>query len=75
MKGVEHLSCEETLGELGLLSLAQAAQRGCGISSLEILKNLLDVVLGSLWWVFLLGQELGQMGLIQSYPTKFLRFT
>jgi len=38
-------------------ALAQAAQRGCGVSSLGISKSLLDVVLGSLLWVSLLEQE------------------
>jgi len=35
-------------------ALAQVAQRGCGVSSLEIFKSHLDmVVLGNLRWVFL----------------------
>ena len=43
-------------------ALAQAAQRGCGVSSWEISKSRLDVGLGSLLWVSLLEQGLGLVG-------------
>ena len=39
--------------------LAQAAQRGCGVSSLEAFKSRLEMGLGSLRWVALLEQALG----------------
>ena len=42
-------------------ALAQTTQRGCGISSLEIFRSRLDMVLGSLLWVALLEQELDQV--------------
>jgi len=51
-------------------TLAQAVQRGCGVS-LEIIKNCQDMGLGSLLWVTLLKQRLNQMtsrGLCQSQP-------
>ena len=34
--------------------------RGCGVSSLGISQSCLDVALGTLLWVFLLGQGLEQ---------------
>ena len=43
-------------------ALAQAAQAGCGVSSLEIFKSHLDMDLGTLLWVALLGQGLDQVG-------------
>lgn len=42
-------------------ALAQAAQRGCGVSSLEISKSCLDMSLGTLLWVSLRGQGLDQV--------------
>ena len=45
---------------------------GCGVS-LEISKRHLDVVLGTLLWVSLLGQRLGQMDPgIPSYLSHFV---
>ena len=38
--------------------MAQAVQRGCEVSSLEVFKSHLDTGLGSLLWVSLLDQEL-----------------
>ena len=35
--------------------------RGCGVSSLGISQSCLDVALGTLLWVSLLGQGMGQM--------------
>jgi len=54
-----------TIGQccVGDGALAQVAQRAgeSGVSSLEIFKSHLDVVLGSLLWVSLLEQGLEQM--------------
>jgi len=47
-------------------ALAQAAQR-CGVSSLGISQSCLDVALGTLFWVSLLGQGLEQ---VASHPTS-----
>lgn len=44
-------------------ALEQFAQRGCGISSLEIFRSCVDVVLGTLRCAALLGQGLGKMDL------------
>ena len=41
---------------MGEGALAQTARRGCGVFSLEISKSRLDVALGNLFWVSLLGQ-------------------
>ena len=52
-------------------ALAQAAQRGCGVSSLGISRSRLDVALGSLLWVSLLGQgweQLASRGPCQPQP-------
>lgn len=45
----------------GDVALAQAAQRGFGVSSLEIFQRCLEMVLGSLRCVALLGQGSEQM--------------
>lgn len=42
--------------------------RGCGVSSMEILRSCLDVVLGILLWVSLLGQEIGPSSPCQTQP-------
>jgi len=42
-------------------ALARVAQRGCGVSSLEISRRHLNVGLGTLLWGSLLEQGLGQM--------------
>lgn len=41
--------------------LAQVAQRGCGLSSLEVSRSHLDMVTNTLLWVSLLEQRLDQM--------------
>lgn len=51
--------CEAQLYSAGDGALAQAAQRGCNVSSLKIFKNHLDMCLGTLLWV--LEQGLDQM--------------
>lgn len=43
------------------VTLVQISKRGCGISFLEISKSCLNVVLGTLLWVSLLEQGVGQM--------------
>lgn len=43
------------------LSVPLVAQRGCGVSSFEISRSHLDVGLGTMLWVSLLDQGLGQM--------------
>lgn len=43
-------------------ALPQAAQRLCGVSTLEIFKTYLDMVLSNLFWVTLLEQGWDQMG-------------
>lgn len=41
--------------------MAQVAQIGCGVTSLEILKSHLDMILDTLLWVSLLEQGLERM--------------
>lgn len=47
-------------------------QRGCGISSLQIIKSYQDLVLVSLLWVALLEQGSGPDNLQMALPTSTL---
>lgn len=49
----------------------EAAQRGGGVTSLEISKSRLDVVLGTLLWVALI--ELGLEQMLPELPANFNR--
>ena len=51
-------------------ALAQAAQRGGGVSSLEIFRGYLDVVLRTLLWAALLEQGFGPGGFQRSPLTS-----
>lgn len=50
-------------------------QRGCGISSLQIIKSYQDLVLVSLLWVALLEQGLGQTASRSPFPPQPFRVT
>lgn len=56
---MEHFSLEKRR-LMGDLINRYKCLRSCGVSSLEIFKSLLDMVLGILLWVFLPEHELDQ---------------
>lgn len=60
LKGGEMLGCEVPLGQYWLRT-GTGAQRGWRISSLEMFSSLPDMGLGTLLWVSLPEQRLGQM--------------
>jgi len=44
------------------VTVVQAAQSGCKVSTLQLFKTHPEIGLGTLLWVALLQQELGHMG-------------
>jgi len=70
MRGLQHLSCEERLRELGLREPWPRLPRGAVESpSLEIFQPRLDAVLCNLLWVTLLGQGVGLGDPQRALPT------
>ena len=65
------------LGALGALlccvsdgALAQVAQRGCRVSSLEIFRSHLNIMLGTVLWMSLLEQGLDQVNFKAPFPSQ-----